>query len=374
MILLSFTDLFISEYFNNDVLEVVTNQVSKQVQLIAIGLGTFLFLTMTGYNYIKTSLGSVLDSDSDGSIIDKKELVRTIIVLFLISIYSVAILPAINGSVRGFNALTQVDSKQKEDFSRGVKEYMDNQELAKKQEQLLAAEKIINDKKETPENIAKAEQLKSQLSEDPKSTMNQISQALEYAASTPFRLRSWLDGQAMNFVMGIIKLIVGVLAVIIFKILLVLGPLALAVSIVPAYRGQADVWFGTLITTGLVITTMHLIDCFSYGLISMVWDSKKYSFEDGTVVATINIALIVVYLMTFWLTSKWIGKGDAGRFISKTVGLAAMAAGAAGGAGLAAAKGIGSTASGAEKLANVLSAAKKGASGGKGMFDDHGTD
>lgn len=175
----------------------------------------------------------------------------------------------------------------------------------------------------------------------------------------------------MNFLSGIIKLIVGILAVIIFKILLVLGPLALAVSIIPAYRGQADIWFGTLITTGVVLTTMHVIDCFTYGLLSMIWESKDYSFEDGYIVTATNTVMIVAYLMTFWITSKWIGKGDAGRFISKTVGLAAMATGMAA-AGVMAAKGGAAAAGGAGKVGDVLSAANKAKSGGKNMFEDSG--
>jgi hypothetical protein len=124
---------------------------------------------------------------------------------------------------------------------------------------------------------------------------------------------------------------------------------------VPIFRNQIDVWFGTLITTGLVLTTMHLLDCFLYGLINIISSADSFTFEDMYISNSINSAIVVMYLMSFWLTSKWIGKGDAGRFISKAVTLATMATVAAVGVGAAAAGGAGKGAS----VGNVVDTFKK---------------
>lgn len=260
------TDTFISKFFDNDIFNAVTQQMTKQTQAIAIGLAAFLFALTLGYNYFKNTLDSVTSDSSDGKIVDIKDIVRCLVIIFFISIYSLTILPAINDTVRGFNTLTVPSTAQQTQLNTQVKQYMNLQKINTDRADSIAAISTINNSNASTEDKIKAVNM---LNDKDPSVIQQIGDAFnieKYVA----KFGAWLMGECLNIISGIIKMIIGILSVILFKFLLVIGPLAFAVSIVPIFRNQIDVWFGTLITTGLVITTMHILDCFMYGLINII--------------------------------------------------------------------------------------------------------
>jgi hypothetical protein len=349
------TDTFISKFFSNDIFEAVTVQMTKQTQAIAIGLAVFLFLITLGYNYMKHSIDSATGDSSDGKIVDIKDIVRCIVIIFFISIYSLTVLPAINDTVRGFNQLTIPSTDQQTQLNTQVKQYLKNQQTKENDDKIQAAQATLNDPNASTQDKEKAQNI---IDDQDPSVVSQIADAFDFEKAFE-RLGAWVMGEFLNLLSAIVKLVVGVLAVVLFKFLLVIGPLALAVSIAPIFRNQVDIWFGTTITTGLVITTMHILDCFMYGLINMISSADSFTTEDARISTVINITIVIMYLMSFWLTSKWIGKGDAGRFVSKAVTLATLATLAFVGAGAAAA---GKGGGGAANVGNVVDTFKKSSS------------
>lgn len=366
------TDQFITNFFQNDLFQAVTIQMTKQTQAIALGLAMFLFLLSLGYNYVKNAIDSVSGSDTDGKIVDIKDVVRMIVIMFFISIYSLTILPAVNGSVRAFNSLTVPSQAQQDKFGEEVKSYMEKQKSQQLNDKKRACEQILKNPNSKQEDKDAAQEMLNDMSNED-SVINKVLDSIN-PVSLIERFLAWFNGQFWNMLSGMVKLVVGVLAVILFKFLLVIGPLALAASIVPVFKNQVDIWFGTLINTGLVITTMHILDCFLYGMISIIWKADSFTFQDMYISNTVNAVTTILYLMAFWLTGKWIGKGDGGKFVSKTVTLATLAAVAAVGAGVMAAKG----GSGGRTFGNVMDvfknkkggAASKASQTSKDMFDD----
>jgi len=320
---------------------------------------------------MKNSIDTVAGDSSDGKIVDIKDIVRCIVIIFFISIYSLTVLPAINDTVRGFNQLTIPSNEQQTQLNTKVKEYVKNQQAKENDEKVRAAQAILNSPTASADDKEKAQNI---IDEQDPSILSQISDAFDIDKYIE-RFGAWIMGEFLNLLSAIVKLVVGVLAVVLFKFLLVIGPLALAVSIAPIFRNQIDVWFGTTITTGLVITTMHILDCFMYGLINMIASADSFTTEDARISTVVNLTIVVMYLMSFWLTSKWIGKGDAGRFVSKAVTLATLATLAFVGAGAAAAGGGGA---GGANVGNVVDTFKKSSSAGNtakqagDMFHDDG--
>lgn len=359
------TDSFITKFFENDTFQSVTEQMTKQTQAIAIGLAVFLFLLTLGYNYVKTSIDSVT-GDKEGKIVDIKDIIRCIVIIFFISIYSLTLLPAINGTVRTFNKLTLPSTEQQGKLSAAIKEQMEERKAKEKQEVITAANQILNDPKASADDKETAQNIIDHQDPSLWSEISEVFNLDKYIA----KFGAWLWGECMNILSSLVKMIVGIISVILFKFLLVIGPLALAVSIVPMFRNQIDIWFGTLINVGLVVTTMHILDCLMYGLINITYSADSFSYEDMHVVNAVNATIVVLYLMSFWLTSKWIGKGDGGRFVSKAVTLATMAtmavAGIAAGAG---AKAGGKSGSNVGNIVNTFKNSNKSQQAGD-MFKD----
>ena len=65
-------------------------------------------------------------------------------------------------------------------------------------------------------------------------------------------------------------------------------------------------------------------------------------------ILALDLIMLIMYCSVFWLTGKIVGKGDAGRVISKLVSTATMAAGLV----------LTGGASGASNIANASSAGK----------------
>jgi hypothetical protein len=155
----------------------------------------------------------------------------------------------------------------------------------------------------------------------------------------------------------LIKVLITGLATAILKILICLGPLAIAFSILPLFRKGVEMWFSTIITTLFVFTTLNILEHIQ--MAGLAYFKKEGIFavasEGPYAMMTFELVNLILYTMAFWLTGKVVGKGDAGRVLSKTIGIAALAAGAAvtGGAS-AVAGGATSAGSAVQAGANVI--------------------
>jgi hypothetical protein len=318
-------DFLLTGLFKDDALNFVITSICGQVSILALGLALFLFLLMTGYNFVKNSIDSLTGTENDGKIVDIAEIVRVLIIIIMISLYTAALMPTINGLVMTINSLTTPSAEQAQVYQKAAEKYYADMQVSQEQKNIAKLNKTINDPNSTKEEVAAAKQAISEI-QSGGSVLDKIGNLAKGIYTAITGAVTQLCVTALTFVSAIIKLIVGVLALLIFKTLLCLGPLALAVSVIPAYKGQADVWFGTTIGAGLALTTMHILDHIFFAMIgttmAVIGTNADFGVGSMLVLTTLSIVIIVLYLMTFWLTSKWVGKGDAGRVITKMVALA----------------------------------------------------
>lgn len=142
-----------------------------------------------------------------------------------------------------------------------------------------------------------------------------------------------------------IKGIMMVIMKVVFNALFLVGPFAIAFSILPFFRSQFESWFSTFCTAGLSVATMHIIDhVFTYSQAALLQARsmggvKSYAMDGGNLNVSETVAFSmawgILYLLSPWLTSKWCGSGDAGKMLGTAAEAGAKMLGAA-----AAAKGL----------------------------------
>lgn len=115
------------------------------------------------------------------------------------------------------------------------------------------------------------------------------------------------------------------------KVLLCLGPLAFAFSIIPAFKNQINIWAGALLNALFCFLTINILDSITYGMLT---DVSDYLSSDNSIThqwdsCCLSITMMVLYLSVFKLTAKYVGQAEVGSIIGKAMALAAVAAGAA---------------------------------------------
>lgn len=363
------TNEIISEFYHSEFVDGVTNQLIEIVILIASLLAVFLYLITLGWNYLKSGFES-LTGGNKGSIINYEELMRTIILVICIFSYK-PIATTLADTIDYFNSLSAPKSTQMENLQKYMTKMYDDASMTENEKKVKLLEQEIASGNLDPTRTSVAQEEINKLKSSKDNTTENVNKAAEDSEMSTWE---WME-MYMNpdrwgsiFITGIastltafVKIIVGLLAVFIFKFLLIVGPLAFAFSILPTFRSKLDEWFGTLLGTGFVFTTLNILDHFSFQLMSTVMGSEDFNQLDQSVVTIVNSLLIVLYLMAFWLTSKYVGKGDGGRFVTKSLQLATVAAVAAmsGGAGAAAGAGTSGTNSQIINAANAAGDAFK---------------
>lgn len=124
----------------------------------------------------------------------------------------------------------------------------------------------------------------------------------------------------------LIALIIGGLAQVQFMLLKVIGPLAIAFSILPIFKDKYAEWLGTWLNSGFVLITFNIIDHFVIAMYNIVYGLaiKTGPGSMGIAFAIICISPIL-YLSVFWLTSKYVGSKDGGMIAGKTISTAITA-------------------------------------------------
>lgn len=173
----------------------------------------------------------------------------------------------------------------------------------------------------------------------------------------------------MYVVRFIVSLFVGVFA----KYLIVVSPLAAAFSIIPIFKDQAQKLISVFANAAFVVVTLNILESIFFdSILSNVvntmgspdtWENAQGILFNKILITTLCITISILYLLSIWLTSKFIGSPGAAAVLAmattvSTIAAAAMlkaaSAGAGGGAGAVSGAGSGG------KIGNV---AKEGAKG-----------
>lgn len=337
------TDKLVDFLFKATIIDDGINKVISAVTVVATILaGIFYFLNL-GYNYAVTTLKSIKDKNVE-FFVDYEEIARTVVIVGCILIYP-AIANTVDTGMDFFNKFTNASSRQMKEYEKMVS-YANNevikQNAQEKQDSLILV-KACSDQSLPQEqrNYAcsqlvklKNERANSKSAVQPQDQEEKsIWQSIKYYAN-PY---NWLK-MSFAFITGlltsIIRIIISCITINVLKVLFCVGPLAFAFSILPPFKNQITIWFSTVLNTGFVFTTMNILDAIFYQTIFFSDNVIKNSQGvDGIInsnaVLGMNVTFIVLYLMSFWLTSKFVGTGDAGRVLGKAAGLATAAVGGA---------------------------------------------
>ena len=114
-----------------------------------------------------------------------------------------------------------------------------------------------------------------------------------------------------------VRIIMQALLKILALVLFVFGPYAFVASILPIWRNKIVVWFNAFITIYFSFVVFNILDRILYfNLFKDVYATGNlYAFTVHQSLA-LNIAIITLYLLPFWIAGKVVGGSDAGQFLS----------------------------------------------------------
>lgn len=309
-----------------------------RVSLVAGGMAITLAILNIGYNYIKNALQQLTNQQAE-RIIDINEIARTLIILALIGLY----IPIITASM---GAIEMVSDKLKMTVD-GEDKLMEEYVTKAYDYYFYTNEKIIalEEKVKAEKDEAKREELNRIIEEEREKLKKGEEIAKDPSGETIRSAMGWSIGniiaqRAIGGVMTVIGLIVGNIALGIaslgLKILLVLGPLAFAFSILPVFKNQVSVWASATLNFAFASMTMDIIHALD---VQYLFSLSTFPLDFENSIAY-NFSKVVLYAMPFWFTAKYVGKGEGGAFVGKMMGMATAAlamvmtggAGAVGGA------------------------------------------
>lgn len=158
----------------------------------------------------------------------------------------------------------------------------------------------------------------------------------------------------------VIKIVIVLISIILGKVFYILGPFVLLFSILPNNEDKLRKWFNTWLLLLFNPLTCNLLSGFLASLALANTDAAL--FDGGTADPTgisdliMGVVIIVMYVLTFWVTSFIVGIADAGKVVSTAVSGAGMVA--SGGASAAASAAGGSGAAAVPDMKKVSDSAK----------------
>lgn len=165
---------------------------------------------------------------------------------------------------------------------------------------------------------------------------------------------------ATELVLTVVQLFVQQITSILMQILFVLGPFSILFSILPGFEGKFFKWFSTYITMCFIPIVYDVLN----GIIIAKYSDTLSEFSVSNIAGSfsMNLVMIVVYLLPFWIAGVVVGSADAGRFLSQTGQLATMALqkGAAGLLSKAGGSAMGKSSQSSSSPGNIASASKDG--------------
>lgn len=303
----------------------LTMELTAQMTVIALGVAVICFICNMAYNYLYHGVSQLLTPD-ETKFPDLMEIARCFALFFCLSLYS-PICKTIVGTMEVINEATSLTSDRAQQFA----DYMTRS--AEEQNTMIAD----YDKTSLEANIASGEDTEgamekelTNMDQDNKvseeaSTLKQILQLLN-----PGNLAAMLIHAFAALLIGAIQIIILGLGVVIIKILVILGPFVFAFSILPVFQKQLSNWFGTLCSVGMVFTVINILNQIMWFTFKSIFDSGAFDAVDEATKQLqylgMDLAMIGAYCCCFWLASKIVGHGDAGRIISKTVSIVTTAA------------------------------------------------
>lgn len=292
--------------------------------VIALGVAVICFICNIAYNYLYHGVSQLLTSD-ENKFPDLMEIARCFALIFCLSLYT-PIAKTVVGTLEVINEATSLSSVRAQEFAAFLDRSAEEQHtmIADNEKTALEAEVAAGEDPEGAMNKELQNIDQGNKIDESASTLKQISQILN-----PANFAAMLLHALAALLVGIVQIIILGLGVVIVKILVILGPFVFAFSILPVFQKQLSNWFGTLCSVGMVFTVINILNQIMWFTFKSIYDSDAFNAVDEATKQLqylgMDLALIGSYCC-FWLASKIVGHGDAGRIISKTVSIVTAAA------------------------------------------------
>lgn len=313
--------------------DVVDNGI-EQVIKIAIAVAVVVFLLSFGFGYLSSGVGALLNREGaggGGTFFKAENLFYSLFIFIIIAAYS-SIAGVIDQSVNYINTLSEIPTADIQNLANNTK-YKD-----KKIEALIYYAKHGKDPVRKKAAIHMLDQLG--VNEDDfinnmnKTTSSEFLSEESFMAKIayfldPRNLPTIIFGAMGKLIMGIVRGVVFMFTYFYFKLLLILGPLAFAFSINPKFKDLIYDWLGAVLSTGLVFTTMNLIDYFHSAVMQMRMAESNATQNiavQSSAEILFNISFILLYASAFKITKTFVpGKGLGAGLVGKAIGLGAAA-------------------------------------------------
>ena len=329
-------------FFKSDYLDSVVASVTFKVCCVALTLSVIFFLATAAWNIAASSVKRINDGQAE-RFFDKQEMIRSIFLMVCIIIYMpltwsvLGVCELVCGTIVPSQEVASLHQQAMYQFG----EVMDaEQNIPEEVRNLLA---LYDDPESSQQDREAARSLlrdefgidaaaspQERISQYRPNAPNGMLKAL-YAILNLLNPATWtrvVVSALVSLLLLLIRMVINFFAINLVKVLVCLGPMAFAFSIIPAFRDKVTDWFSTLLNAAFVFFTLNVLEAIVYG---MMWNFSDITQNPLTVfyntqnVMAMEITIIILYLMAFWLTSKFVGKSDAGRVITKAVTLATMA-------------------------------------------------
>ena len=349
-------------FFKSDYLDSVVASVTFKVCCVALTLSVIFFLATAAWNIAASSVKRINDGHAE-RFFDKQEMIRSVFLMVCIIIYMpitwsvLGVCELVCGTIVPSQEVASLHQQAMNQFG----EAMDAEQNVPEEVRNLLA--LYDDPESSPGDREAARSLlkdefgidataspEERISQYRPNSPNGMLKVL-YAIMNLLNPATWtrvVVSALVSLLLFLIRLVINFFAINFVKVLVCLGPMAFAFSIIPAFRDKVTDWFSTLLNAAFVFFTLNVLEAVVYGMMWNFSDITQNPFAvyyNSQNIMAMEITIIILYLMAFWLTSKFVGKSDAGRVITKAVTLATMATMAVltGGAGTAVTGGVART-------------------------------
>lgn len=324
----------IGDLLSVEITDQLTMNILSKVCIIAAIIASICFVCSLAWNYLSSAFDRMHKNEEETKFARYNEIAKGFLHIVCISIYPVIAL-ALAGSIEFFNQMSSPLSESNEKLTELAQTYIDRINLSY-EEMEMEAIKETAEGKIGDQNDKSAAQLQLQNNpSDPERSSALIEETNGENVSTFRKLinllnpANWISlaiQAVFTLLFGAVRGIVASIAAVMFKFFIIIGPLAFAFSILPAFEKQLTTWFGSLLNTGFVFMTLNILDMLTLGMFEFIIDGHQGTPVSPGYAIAFNSVSLITYASAFWLTSKFIGKGDAGRVLSKLVGAGTAAA------------------------------------------------
>ena len=308
-----------------DITDSLTTELTAQMTVIALGVAVICFICNIAYNYLYHGVSQLLTAD-ENKFPDLMEIARCFALIFCLSLYT-PIAKTIVGTMEVINEATSLTGNRAQEFAQYMersaseqqKMIVDYEETALKSD-INAGNDQEGAKQKELDNMAQDNWINGS-----SSTLKKILTLLN-----PGNLVAMVVHAISALLVAAVQIIILGIGVVIVKILVILGPFVFAFSILPVFQKQLSNWFGTLCSVGMVFTVVNILNQIMWFTFKNIYNSGAFDVVDEATKQLqylgMDLAIIGSYCCCFWLSSKIVGHGDAGRIISKTVSIVTTAA------------------------------------------------